>query len=69
MMVLCFPSSLVRRTTLPQKVSTTTMFAYRAVDERARDGGMGVQFGLLGAQETHAVTEIERKHGTPAGSP
>src|ERR1700678_2556521 len=29
--------------------------------------GMGVQFGLLGAQETHAITEIERK-GKAAGS-
>jgi type IV pilus assembly protein PilZ len=29
--------------------------------------GMGVQFGLLGAQETHAITEIERK-GKAVGS-
>jgi Tfp pilus assembly protein PilZ len=27
-----------------------------------RDGGMGVQFGLLGAVETHIITEIGRKH-------
>ena len=27
-----------------------------------RDGGMGVQFGLLGAKETHIITEIGRKH-------
>jgi type IV pilus assembly protein PilZ len=27
------------------------------------DGGMGVQFGLLGAVETHTITEISRKHG------
>ena len=27
-----------------------------------RDGGMGVQFGLLGAVETHTITEISRKH-------
>lgn len=27
-----------------------------------RDGGMGVQFGLLGAVETHLITEINRKH-------
>ncbi len=27
--------------------------------------GMGIQFGLLGAQETHAITEIARR---PAGS-
>ncbi len=25
-----------------------------------RSGGMGVQFGLLGAQETHAITELTR---------
>jgi Tfp pilus assembly protein PilZ len=24
--------------------------------------GMGVQFGLLGARETHAITEIEREY-------
>ena len=28
-----------------------------------RDGGMGVQFGLLGAVETHIITEIARLHG------
>jgi type IV pilus assembly protein PilZ len=28
-----------------------------------RDGGMGLQFGLLGAVETHIITEISRKHG------
>jgi Tfp pilus assembly protein PilZ len=27
-----------------------------------RDGGMGVQFGLLGAVETHIITEIGRRH-------
>jgi Tfp pilus assembly protein PilZ len=27
-----------------------------------RDGGMGVQFGLLGAVETHLITEIGRKY-------
>lgn len=27
-----------------------------------RDGGMGIQFGLLGAVETHLITEINRKH-------
>ncbi len=25
-----------------------------------RDGGMGVQFGLIGARETHAITELAR---------
>lgn len=28
------------------------------------NGGMGVQFGLLGARETHAITAIEREHGS-----
>lgn len=27
-----------------------------------RDGGMGVQFGLLGAAITHTITEIGRAH-------
>ena len=32
-----------------------------------RDGGMGLQFGLLGAVETHVITEINRKHAESAG--
>lgn len=31
-----------------------------------RRGGMGVQFGLLGAVETHVITEIGRKHAEHA---
>jgi type IV pilus assembly protein PilZ len=27
-------------------------------------GGMGVQFGSLGARETHAITELERERGS-----
>jgi type IV pilus assembly protein PilZ len=27
-----------------------------------KDGVMGIQFGLLGALETHIITEIARKH-------
>lgn len=26
-----------------------------------RDGGMGVQFGLIGVHETHAITELSRE--------
>ena len=33
-----------------------------------RDGGMGVQFGLLGAIETHIITEIGRKHAEKTGA-
>jgi hypothetical protein len=29
--------------------------------------GMGVQFGLLGAQETHVITEIQRERGSSSG--
>jgi type IV pilus assembly protein PilZ len=29
-----------------------------------RDGGMGVQFGNLGARETFAITEIVKRHET-----
>ena len=32
-----------------------------------RDGGMGVQFGLLGAVKTHIITEIGRKHAESKG--
>jgi type IV pilus assembly protein PilZ len=31
-----------------------------AVSRWARDSGMGVQFGLLGARETHLITELSR---------
>jgi len=31
-----------------------------------RDGGMGVQFGNLGAKETHLITEIGRAAGPPS---
>lgn len=32
-----------------------------------RGGAMGVQFGLLGALETHLITEINRKHAEATG--
>ncbi len=33
-------------------------FALPAVVRWVREGGMGVQFGLLGAKETHVITEL-----------
>lgn len=33
-------------------------FALPAVVRWVRNGGMGVQFGLLGARETHTITEL-----------
>jgi|HubBroStandDraft_6_1064221.scaffolds.fasta_scaffold1264956_1 hypothetical protein len=43
--------------TLPGEKAMLLPGTVRWTSER----GMGVQFGLLGAQETHAITEIERK--------
>jgi Tfp pilus assembly protein PilZ len=42
------------------------MVALPGVVRWVRDGGMGVQFGLLGAVETHIITEIGRKHAESA---
>ncbi len=36
-------------------------FALPAIVRWVRAGGMGVQFGLLGARETHTITELVRK--------
>jgi len=36
-------------------------FLLPAVVRWTRQDGMGLQFGLLGARETHAITEIVRK--------
>jgi len=38
------------------------MVALPGVVRWVRDGGMGVQFGLLGAVETHIITEIGRRY-------
>lgn len=35
-------------------------FALPGVVRWVRERGMGVQFGLLGVQETHAITELEK---------
>jgi type IV pilus assembly protein PilZ len=35
-------------------------FLLPAVVRWTRQDGMGVQFGLLGARETHAITEVVR---------
>lgn len=32
-----------------------------------RDGGMGVQFGNLGAKETHVIIELGRAHAASIG--
>lgn len=43
------------------------MLALPGVVRWVRDGGMGVQFGLLGAVETHIITEIGRRYAESSG--
>jgi Tfp pilus assembly protein PilZ len=53
-----FGSDVVVHVTLP---GANDPLALPGVVRWVRDGGMGVQFGLLGAKETHIITEIGRK--------
>jgi type IV pilus assembly protein PilZ len=53
-----FGTELVIHVSLPRQRGT---FALPGVVRWVRPGqGMGVQFGLLGARETHAITELTR---------
>ena len=56
---LAFGAELVVHLTLPGQKAP---FALPGVVRWTRAGeGMGVQFGLLGARETHAITELTSK--------
>jgi Tfp pilus assembly protein PilZ len=55
-----FGAELVLHIRLPG-AGTETHFP--GVVRWTRPDGMGVQFGLLGARETHAITEIVKKAG------
>ena len=52
-----FGAEVVIHVTLPGQRAP---FAMPAVVRWARSGGMGVQFGLMGARETHAITELTK---------
>lgn len=54
---LPFSAEVVVHVTLP---SQKAPFALPGVVRWNRNGGMGVQFGLIGARETHAITELTR---------
>ena len=54
---LPFSAEVTVHLTLP---SQKAPFALPGVVRWNRDGGMGVQFGLIGARETHAITELTR---------
>lgn len=53
--VPAFGAAVVVTLTMPGQKAP---FAIPGVVRWTRDGGMGVQFGLLGARETHAITEF-----------
>ncbi|MGD0523983.1 MAG: PilZ domain-containing protein [Polyangiaceae bacterium] len=56
---LPFGADLVLHVTLPGQKSA---FALPGVVRWSKTGeGMGVQFGLLGARETHAITELTKE--------
>jgi hypothetical protein len=54
---LPFNSELVVHATLPGQ---RTPFALPGVVRWAGKDGMGIQFGLVGARETHAITELTK---------
>jgi type IV pilus assembly protein PilZ len=54
-----FGAEVVVRTRLP---GSNDEHLLPGVIRWTRSDGMGVQFGLLGARETHLITEIARKH-------
>jgi type IV pilus assembly protein PilZ len=56
---LAFGAELVVHVTLP---GNKAPFALPAVVRWSRTGdGMGLQFGLIGARETHAITELTKE--------
>jgi Tfp pilus assembly protein PilZ len=55
-----FGESVVIHVSLP---GSDEILALPGVIRWVRNGGMGVQFGLLGARETHVITEITRESG------
>jgi type IV pilus assembly protein PilZ len=55
-----FNAAIVVYAQLPGQSETVVL---PGVVRWVRDGGMGVQFGLLGARETHAITKITRAAG------
>jgi type IV pilus assembly protein PilZ len=54
---LPFGAEVIVHVQLP---SSKDEFRLPGVVRWTRDDGMGIQFGLLGAKETHAITEIVR---------
>jgi PilZ domain len=58
-----FGSEVVVRVRLRTPSNGDQSFDLPGVVRWVRSGGMGVQFGLLGAVETHAITELTKAAG------
>jgi type IV pilus assembly protein PilZ len=56
--VVPFGTDVTIRVRLPGNKDELTL---PGVVRWVRNDGMGIQFGLLGAKETHAITEIARR--------
>jgi hypothetical protein len=55
-----FSAEVVVRVKLATATGAMADFDLPGVVRWVRSGGMGVQFGLLGAHETHAITELAK---------
>ena len=55
-----FGAEVVVRVSLRTAGGSMGEFKLPGVVRWVRSGGMGVQFGLLGVRETHAITELSR---------
>jgi type IV pilus assembly protein PilZ len=61
-----FSAEIVVRVKLPTPAGGLKDYDLPAVVRWVRADGMGVQFGLLGAHETHAITELGKASGSVA---
>ena len=59
---IAFNSPVVVYLTIPRHPGP---LAFPGIVRWAREGGMGIQFSLLGARETHAITEHTRAKSSP----
>jgi len=55
-----FGASVIVRVRLRTATGSLADFDLPGIVRWTRPGGMGVQFGLLGAHETHAITELTK---------
>lgn len=60
-----FGAEIVVSITFPGRVDPMTL---PGIVRWVHDGAIGVQFGLLGARATHAITELIARHRDPSES-